>query len=324
MLTCFEFFFPLVYDNFDLLEALAYDFVARQYEQNIVYTEMRYSTHLLAKDPQKAFDAVTRGLRNGCKEYGITVNQILCAINFAPDWSDEVVDMAKANEKNFPCAVVAVDIAGGEQHFARDSPLWKGHFDMCQKAKELGLNITVHAGETPDSADNVRKAIEEYGATRIGHAYKTTDHPELLELMKKKKIHVEVCPTSSVETGGWRKTNWMEHPACVFRKHGIPISLNSDDPAVFNTSMTVSSASFSFKLAIIHCAQTRFVGPLQWQMRIAMQEMKWGKSEITSVVEHSIDAAFISDEEKEKLRKKVRDSSSWKDLPAFTDRVQYE
>lgn len=66
MLTCFEFFFPLVYDNYELMEHLAEDFVMRQYEQNVVYTEVRYSPHLLSSDPQKAFHAVTRGLRQGC------------------------------------------------------------------------------------------------------------------------------------------------------------------------------------------------------------------------------------------------------------------
>lgn len=248
MLTCFEFFFPLVYDNFGLLESLAYDFVVRQYEQNIIYTEMRYSPHLLSKDPKESFNAITRGLRRGCRDYNVTVNQILCAINFAPDWSNEVVDMAAENKERYPCAVVAVDVAAGEDHFSRDSPLWKGHYDMCQKAKKLGLNITIHAGETPGSQENVRKAIEEYGAKRIGHAYKTIKHPELLKMLKEKNMHIEVCPTSSVETGGWKKTRWTAHPACVFRNHGLSISLNSDDPAVFNTSLTVSVFVFKYLL----------------------------------------------------------------------------
>lgn len=236
MLECFQFFFPLVYDNFVLLEQLAFDFVKRQHEQNVIYTEVRYSPHLLAKDPCKAYEAVTRGLRKGCAKFMIDVNQILCAISFSPDWSTDIVEMANRYRENFPCAVVAIDIAAGEDHFSSDS-----HLKMCQKAKELGVNMTIHAGETPGSADNVRKAIVDYGATRIGHAYRTTSHPDILEMLKSKGIHVEVCPTSSVETGGWEKTEWIQHPACTFRNHGISISLNSDDPAVFNTSLTVST-----------------------------------------------------------------------------------
>eukprot|EP00980_Cylindrotheca_fusiformis_P004062 scaffold880_cov132-Cylindrotheca_fusiformis.AAC.58 len=299
MLTCFEFFFPVVYDNLVLLEVLAHDFVERQHEQNAIYTEVRYSPHLLAKDAQQAFDAVTRGLRRGCEEYGIIVNQILCAISFFPEWSDEVVEMANKFRTEYPCAVVGIDIAAGEDHFNDDSPLRQGHFDMCQKAKDLGLNITIHAGETPNSEENVKTAIENYGATRIGHGYRAAYHPKLLELVQTRKVHIEVCPTSSVETGGWKKTKWTEHPACVFRNHGIPMSLNSDDPAVFNTSLT-------------------------WQYRIALKKMGWDKSDVLKTVEDSVNAAFLSPEEKEKLRTKIRDKSTWKLLPSFSDRVHYE
>lgn len=299
MLTCFEFFFPLVHGNLDLLEILAHDFVERQHEQNVIYTEVRYSPHLLAKEARQAFDAVTRGLRRGCDEYGIIVNQILCAINFRPDWSDEIVEMAQTFRNDYPCAVVAIDIAAGEDHFASESQSRQGHYDMCQKAKKFGLNITMHAGETPHAEDNVRKAIQEYGATRIGHGYRTANHPELLEIIKTSGVHMEVCPTSSVETGGWKKTKWTEHPACVFREHGIPISLNSDDPAVFNTSLT-------------------------WQYRIALKKMGMDKSDILKTIENAIDAAFIPLEEKKRLRTRVQDRSSWKLIPAFSDRVHYE
>jgi adenosine deaminase len=299
MLTCFEFFLPLVYNNLDLLENLAHDFVERQYEQNAIYTEVRYSPHLLAKDAHQAFDAVTRGLRRGCEEFGVAVNQILCAINFCPDWSNDIVEMAQTFRNEYPCAVVGMDIAAGEDHFTPDSPLRQGHYDMCQKAKDLGLNITIHAGETPESEENVLKAIQEYGATRIGHGYRTACHPKILEVIKASGVHMEVCPTSSVETGGWKKTKWTEHPACVFREYGISMSLNSDDPAVFNTSLT-------------------------WQYRIALKKMGWDKSEILKTIENSVNAAFLPPEEKEKLRTKIRDKSSWKRIPEFSDRVHYE
>jgi len=55
-----------VYNNFELLEHLAYDFIKRPHEQNVIYTEVRYSPHLLAKDPRKAHQSITKGLRRGC------------------------------------------------------------------------------------------------------------------------------------------------------------------------------------------------------------------------------------------------------------------
>lgn len=298
MLLCFEFFFPLLYDNETLLEKLAYDFVRRQYEQNVIYTEVRYSPHLLAKDPTKSLGSITKGLRRGCEEFQVTVNQILCAICFFPDWSSDIVELADKHRNDYPCAVVGIDIAAGEAHFARDSPFWKGHYDMCQRAQKLGLNVTIHAGETPDSAQNVQIAIEQYGARRIGHAYKIADHNDIMDLVRNKKIHIESCPTSSVETGGWKKSNWMDHPANAFRGHDIHLSLSSDDPAVFNTSLT-------------------------WQYRIAIKKMGWSTDEIIAMLKKAIDAAFLDEQGKEELREKVKTWSIGENL-VFEDRVHYD
>lgn len=298
MLTCFEFFFPLVHNNLPLLEELAYDFVKRQKEQNVIYTEVRYSPHLLANDPKEAHHAITKGLRRGCAECNVLVNQILCAINFCPDWSDQVVEMANAHRSDYPCAVVGVDVAAGEDHFSRNSPFHEGHYRMCQRAKDLGINLTIHAGETPGSADHVRLAIEEYGAARIGHAYKIADREDLIELVRDKGIHIEICPTSSIETGGWKKTVWREHPGNGYWRRGLPLSLSSDDPAVFNTS-------------------------LAWQYRIAMKKMGWDMSDILSMIDKAIDAAFVDDDVKSGLRQEL---ATWKlnDNPSFDDRVHYD
>lgn len=299
MLNCFEFFLPLVYDNFVLLEELAFDFVRRQFEQNVIYTEVRYSPHLLStKEPKKAFDAITKGLRRGCEQFSVTVNQILCAICFFPDWSKDIVTLADEHRQDFPCAVVGIDIAAGEAHFMDDSPYRQGHYEMCRLAQELGLNITIHAGETPDSEQNVQTAIEKYGARRIGHAYRISSRQDILNLVRDKKIHIESCPTSSVETGGWQKTEWKEHPANRFRDYGISVSLSSDDPAVFNTSLT-------------------------WQYRIALKKMGWQKSDILHMLEDAIQASFLDDDGKEKLRRQLQE---WNvhDNPAFQDRVHYD
>ena len=301
MLLCFEFFFPLVYGNFELLEHLAYDFVRRQWEQNVIYTEVRYSPHLLARDPRKAHWAVTNGLRRGlaeCPPGEITINQILCAINFHPEWATDIVDMAQEFRQDFPCAVVGVDIAAGEDHFAEDSAFHHAHLDMCRRAKELGINITLHAGETPASDYNVATAIRVYGAKRIGHGYRISAQDEVMELAKARNIHFELCPTSSVETGGWVKTEWKDHPACTFRNKGVKVSISSDDPAVFNTSLT-------------------------WQFRIVMKKMGWEESDIQEMLNDAIDASFAPDSEKERLRSQLR-STKLQMNPNFRDRVHYD
>ncbi|GFH59898.1 adenosine deaminase [Chaetoceros tenuissimus] len=298
MLENFTIFIPIVRGNLVLIENLAMDFVKRQAKQNCIYTEVRYSPHLLAEggdiggsgkvDPRPVVDAVTRGLREGEKLYGVKVNQILCCINWKPDWADDVVDIAHERKDDFPCSIVGIDIAAGEEHFDEDnfSELHNPHNKAFQRAQELGLNVTIHAGEVGDSKF-VRKAVNEYGATRIGHGYQIAKEPNLMEEMRRKNIHFELCPTSSDETGGWsyhdeESRDWMKHPAKAMLRYGLNCGFNSDDPAVFATSLT-------------------------WQYRIAIGKIGLTKHCIVKALQHSINSAFIDDDTKAALRTRVED-----------------
>ena len=336
MLNCFEMFLPIVRRNLELLEELAYDFVKRQREQNIIYTEVRYSPRLLCEgysdqeegrhrddhhpetviDSKTILNVVTRGLRRGCSDFNVTVNQILCAITWEPNWATEVVELANEYKNNHPCAVVGIDIAAGEEHFNRvEFPiLHDAHYEMMLMAKRYNIdNITIHAGETTNGLQNVQDAIRKYGAKRIGHGYRMVDSKRVMELVKKNNIHVEVCPTSSLETGGWiydkdnnnhndkcndqkndnnnnnnnnnnerrcttLKRNWKRHPCVRMLQENISFSLSSDDPAVFYTS-------------------------LAWQYRIALNKMEFTKEQILQTITNSISAAFCSEKEKDRLRK---------------------
>eukprot|EP00553_Chaetoceros_curvisetus_P001580 CAMPEP_0204628330 /NCGR_PEP_ID=MMETSP0717-20131115/15552_1 /ASSEMBLY_ACC=CAM_ASM_000666 /TAXON_ID=230516 /ORGANISM="Chaetoceros curvisetus" /LENGTH=425 /DNA_ID=CAMNT_0051644881 /DNA_START=22 /DNA_END=1295 /DNA_ORIENTATION=- len=298
MLKCFEIFTPIVRGNFELIERLAYDFVQRQSRQNVVYSEVRYSPHFLSDGahnigdddvkPGPIVDAVTRGLRRGEEDFGVKVNQILCCIAWRPEWAKEVIELAHDRRNDFPCAIVGVDIAAGEDHFNEEElpHLYTPHYEAFQRAQELKLNITIHAGEVGDST-YIRKAVNEYGATRIGHGYRIVHEPHVMEEMKGKNIHFEACPTSSDETGGWKYDedkgkDWKEHPVIHMVKHGLNVGLNSDDPAVFDTSLT-------------------------WQYRLAVGKMGLTKLCIVDSLYHSISAAFVSEEDKSLIRSLVDD-----------------
>eukprot|EP00559_Dactyliosolen_fragilissimus_P005423 CAMPEP_0184865962 /NCGR_PEP_ID=MMETSP0580-20130426/20037_1 /TAXON_ID=1118495 /ORGANISM="Dactyliosolen fragilissimus" /LENGTH=427 /DNA_ID=CAMNT_0027365377 /DNA_START=36 /DNA_END=1316 /DNA_ORIENTATION=+ len=307
MIHCFDIFIPVVRGNLPLLEKMAHDFVRRQSQQNIIYTEVRYSPHLLADggsltgkspvDPNPVIDAVTKGLRQGEMEFGVKVNQILCCIAWRPDFADDVVRIAHERRNDFPCAVVGIDIAAGEEHFDQIhyKHLHEPHARALKYAQELKLNITIHAGEVGDPA-NIKCAVNQYGATRIGHGYQIIKDTDLLETLKKKNIHFEVCPTSSVETGAWQYDsgvgkNWKKHPISTMLQNGVRVGFNSDDPAVFNTSLT-------------------------WQLRLALGKMGVTKNCIYESIINSIDASFTSDVEKIRFKEKLRsfmgkDDSSW-------------
>jgi len=171
MLKCFTIFIPIVRGNLDLIERLAHDFVQRQALQNVIYTEVRYSPHLLAKegdvsgtvrvDPIPVIDAVTRGLRRGEKEYGVKVNQIFCCIAWRPDWAKEVIELAHDRREDSPCAVVGVDVAAGEEHFDKVSLRFMMIMivHVCNRINEIlaswtsltcnFFSIAIHPGRIP-------------------------------------------------------------------------------------------------------------------------------------------------------------------------------
>jgi Adenosine deaminase len=157
MLNCFEIFLPLVRRNLDLLEQLAFDFCRRQYQQNVVYTEVRYSPFLLAEgfvvenhddnnnqqqqqngdknytgaiDGAAVFRAITAGLRRGSHKFNIVVNQILCAITWRPDWAQPTLDLVLEHWHDYPCATVGIDIAAGEGKATRVFFLYFDHVEI--------------------------------------------------------------------------------------------------------------------------------------------------------------------------------------------------
>lgn len=230
------------------------------------------------------------------------VNQILCGIDFQPDWSADVIDMAYEFRHDFPCVVVGIDVAAGESHFSQESSSHNAPLEMCQKAMKLGVPVTIHAGETTGetSAQNVRAAILNYRAKRIGHGYHISNQDDIIELAKSKNIYFESCPTSSIETCAWINTDWADHPACKFRKKGLKLSISSDDPAVFNTSLT-------------------------WQWRIALHKMGWKTNDVLEILDDTIDASIAPEEKKEMTRQKFKTTPELlqQQNPIFNDRVNY-
>ena len=204
MIDKFVFFLPIVQGQYTYLEALAYRFVEGQALQNILYTEVRYSPHILTaaatfdgtstdandEEARAVVAAVTRGLRRGCAAHpGTEIAQILCFIDCQPQWADSLVAIAtelKANDAFDsptacdalpPCPVVAVDVAAGEAHFvdyftSPSSDNGKLHRAAMCKCRANGLGLTNHAGESGPASHVALAASETYGgATRIGHGY---------------------------------------------------------------------------------------------------------------------------------------------------------
>jgi len=243
---------------------------------------MDASTPPMLKDVVAVIDAVTRGLRAGEAEFGVTVNQILCSIAWRPEWADQTVELAAARQADFPCAIVGFDVAAGEVHLDKvgHPELHVPQLEAARKARSLGLHVTIHAGEE-GGAPNVLRAVDEYGAERIGHGYSAANVPALLAKLVEKGVHFECCPTSSVETGAWAGAaadalDWPRHPIRTLIEAGASVSLNSDDPTVFETTLGEE----------LHLAR----------------EMGLSTPQVAACTLNALDAAFIDEAEKRRLR----------------------
>jgi aminodeoxyfutalosine deaminase len=105
---------------------------------------------------------------------------------------------------------------------------------LFEAAREMGLKTVCHAGEFA-GARSVWEAVELLGSQRIGHGIRACEDPALLAVLRRRRIPLEVCPTSNLRTGVVRR--WSEHPLPRLLEEGLRITLNSDDPALFRTSL---------------------------------------------------------------------------------------
>ncbi|MBI3828974.1 MAG: adenosine deaminase [Planctomycetes bacterium] len=131
-------------------------------------------------------------------------------------------------------AFSAVDVAGDEA-----LPL-QPVLPFVESGRKAGLAVTLHAGEDPRAeapgANGVREAVEQYHAARIGHGVRAVESPAVLKLLADRKIALEVCLTSNVQTQAAR--SYSEHPLRQLLAAGVPATLNTDDPLISGITLT--------------------------------------------------------------------------------------
>lgn len=205
-------------------------FFAVQAAQNIRYTEAFMSASFMhTKDSAEAlYDALAAALANGRKKYGVEVRLI-------PDFSREIPGVQNAvAEFILGGAKRGVFIGAGLGGVEQDFPasLFKDNFD---RLRAEGLHIPIHAGEAAD-AWSVRDAVEILQAERIGHGLNLMQDADLVRYFSDSRLPVEISPTSNYCLNVAPRD--AAHPIRKMVDAGINCCVNSDDPGMFNTSLT--------------------------------------------------------------------------------------
>ena len=205
-------------------------FLEERARENILYTEahLTISTHVAnGANGDEIAEALAETVAAGEKDLGVRLRWIADIVrNVDFGRADQTLEWALDHLDKY---VVGLGLSGKESHPAQP---FREHFAV---AETEGLHRTVHAGEQSGAAA-IWDALEHCGAERIGHGIRSVEDPRLLDVLRERKIPLEVCPTSNLRLG--LVPSLEEHPVLGIHDAGIPWTLNSDDPALFHSSLT--------------------------------------------------------------------------------------
>lgn len=214
----------------DDYELISYQFGCECARQNIYYAEVTFSIftncRLTGLSWQKILDALNKGRLRAAQEFNINWKWIFDILRDEPQSQKFVLD-AVLNSKDQ--GVIGLGLTGSEVLFNTEA--FVETFDIAHKNK---IGITIHAGEMA-GPKSICDAIELLHADRIGHGVNCIQDSELIEFLKQKQIPLEICPTSNICMGVF--PDFKSHPLRKLWDAGLLLTVNSDDPALFDTDL---------------------------------------------------------------------------------------
>jgi adenosine deaminase/aminodeoxyfutalosine deaminase len=214
----------------DDYELIAYRLLEQLKAQNVLHAEVYVSVGVCLwrkLDFDAIFEGLERGRQRGEEDFGISLLWIFDAVRqFGPGAAQDVFELAaKYRDRN----VAGIGIGGDEQKAPPE--LFR---EQYKYAAGQGLRLTAHAGESA-GPESIWGALN-LGAERIGHGLTAGQDPELIEELAQRQIPIEICLTSNLRTACCGKIS--EHPMRAYFDHGLMLTLNTDDPAMFGTTLT--------------------------------------------------------------------------------------
>ncbi|RMF78104.1 MAG: adenosine deaminase [Chloroflexi bacterium] len=214
------------------IEYIAREFLAGQAAQNIRYTEVTYTpyTHWMQKglEYDDQLDALNRARAWAEEELGVSMGIIMdIPREITPELGMMTADWVIGSYGN---GVIALGLGGNEV----GNPPEK-HAAAFERALAAGVPSIPHAGETA-GPESIWGALNILGAQRIGHGVRCLEDPTLVDELRERQIPLEVCPTSNVCLGVAPSID--DHPVLMMFEEDLYVTINSDDPPMFNTTLT--------------------------------------------------------------------------------------
>jgi len=208
----------------------AYDLGLHLARQNVRYAEVMISAALHYRrgiDLDEMVQGAAAGFAKARLDGGPRVGLVFdYGRQNGPELAWRILDVAIRNMRH---GVVAWSIGGDEiQHPPEPFA------DVFAAARRAGLHVMAHAGEVV-GPESVRGAVEVLGVERVGHGIRSSGDAELLALLRERNVTLDVCPSSNVRTGAVASV--AEHPLRNLVEAGVRVTLNTDDPTFFHTTL---------------------------------------------------------------------------------------
>jgi adenosine deaminase len=214
----------------DALRMVTEDVFEQLRRDRVIYAEIRFAPllHLLeGLSPEAVVAAVDRVTEQCIQATHIEARLILCTLRHF-DQAQSLLT-AQLVERFRGTRVAALDIAGDEAGF----PIYP-HIPAFRYAMDHGLHRTAHAGEAC-GASSVWETLQAFQPARIGHGVRSIEDPLLVDHLKRERIHLEVCPSSNVQTR--TSLTYADHPVDRLFRAGVSLGISTDTRTITNVTL---------------------------------------------------------------------------------------
>jgi adenosine deaminase len=269
-------------DRYADFESLAESVLRGLAEDGVVHVEPSFSPGDYGRNGLEVgglVEAVLRGAERARAATGISWGLIVDLVrDHGPETAARRLDAITPYR---PDGVVAVGLGGSEA--AHPPRLFT---EVYAEAARRGLHRTVHAGEAA-GPESVREALATLAPERIGHGIRSIEDPDLVAELATSALPLEVCPTSNVRTGV--VAGYAVHPLRRLFEAGVRVTVNSDDPTFFGTTLVD-------------------------ELEICLTRLSFAPAEVAIMTEQAAAAAFLPDAARAALVTRVREG--WRSLRA--------
>lgn len=222
----------LFYRSPEVIHRITREAIEDAAKDNVKYIELRFTPVALSRAERfplhDVMDWVITSAQEAAGKFGVRVNLIVSVNRHeSPELAEQVAWLAAERKDR---GIVGVDLAGNEAEF-KSEPF----YGIFKEARQAGLHVTIHAGEWGPAA-NVKEAIEELGADRIGHGVRVLEDDHIARLARERGTAFEVCITSNYQSGVVSALD--SHPLSRMLDCGLNVTINTDDPSISRITLS--------------------------------------------------------------------------------------